>query len=172
MNIILKAATAALACMTALPACASTLVIYDTSAQFGERIASSPYSSQEFERLARQGLLRRVTVPVDDQGGRNTADVDVVQPVPPPLLGTGVRVQTRNVKWRVITQRSGDQLSYEAVITEAQGFVNGISPPSQVVRNDVSLIGVANIDNEGRPAFARTYAAPAGTRLLVGYVIP
>ena len=122
--------------------------------------------------MARQGLIRPVTVFMDDAGSRRTTSVDIVAPVNLPPLGVGVRVLTGTVTWQITTQRSSDQFSYEAVIRTSQGFSNGIGAPTQTTSGEVSLVGVANIDNSGRPAFARRYTTPGGARMLVGIVRP
>lgn len=161
----------ALVAMAPAAATASTLVLYDTSAPYGERLAASPYARQELAQAAAKGLVRTVAVPVDDGGQNQTVVVDVVRAVPPPILGLGVRVQNRSVSWRVTTQLSDGQLRYETVIMQRQGFVNGITPPTQVVGNDAVIEGVAPVGSDA-PTFVRTYQAPEGRRVMVGFVIP
>jgi hypothetical protein len=157
--------------MTPATAAASTLVLYDTSAPYGERIAASPYARQEFAQAAAKGLVRTVAVPVDDGGQNQTVVVDVVRAVPQPILGLGVRVQSRSVSWRVTTQLSDGQLRYETVVMQRQGFVNGITPPTRVVVDDAVMEGVAPVGSDA-PTFVRTYQAPEGRRVMVGFVIP
>lgn len=149
---------------------ASTLIVYDTSEAYGQRMAASPYAQQDFERAATSGLVRRIRIPVDDAGNRSSYTIEVVRPVQPPVLGVGVRVQSRSVTWRATTERRGERLGYEVVVTEVQGFVNGITPPTQVAGGDVVLQGVGDV--AAQPTFARSYPAPAGRRIMVGFVIP
>lgn len=172
MKTILKALIPAIAMMTALPASASTLVLFDFNAAEGDRITSSPYVDQEIDRMVRQGLLRPIPVHMDDGGTQLSTDVDVVLPANIPPQGLGVRILTGGVTWRITTQRNGDQFSYEAVIRTSQGFSNGIGPSTQNSSSEATLVGVANIENEGRPAFARRYTTPGGARMLVGIVTP
>lgn len=172
MKIILKAVIASTLVLATAPVSASTLVLFDFNAAEGDRVTSSPYVDQELQRMARQGLIRPVGVPINDMGARQTTSVDVVSPVSMPPLGVGVRVLTGRVTWQITTQRNGDQLSYEAIIRTTQGFDNGIGAPTQTTSGETSLVGVANMSNEGRPAFARRYATPGGSRMLVGIIQP
>lgn len=168
---IAAAIAMATATITPMAATASTLVLYDTSAPYGERLAASPYARQELAQAAIRGLVRTVTVPVDDGGQSQTVVVDVVRAVQPPLLGLGVRVQSRSVSWRVTTQLSDGQLRYEAVVMQRQGFVNGMTPPALVAVADAVIEGVGSVGSDA-PTFVRTYQAPEGRRVMVGFVNP
>lgn len=147
---------------------ASTLVLYDMPIEQGRRLSGLPYPQQRIDAMLRAGLLRPVTVPVDDDGGRRTTVVDIVPPSPAPDFGPGFKVLQTRASWQITTERIGDQVSYEIAITSGQAFVGG-GDVVQPVSSSANLIGIAPVAAQGA-AFERTYSTPAGTRMMIGFV--
>jgi len=166
----MKTILVATALLAATPATASTLILYDVDASYGERLAITPLLEQEFARNTRSGLASPILVPVNDDGSPRTVEVDVAAPVPVYPLGPGVRVQRGRVTWRITTSLSGNALSYEAVIVRASAMTDGVTLTAPTV-NQTNIVGTARVDGPG-PAIARRYAAPGGSRMVFGFLRP
>lgn len=172
MKVILKAALAAAALTASAPAWSSTLMLIDFNAQEGERVTGSPYADQEIARMIRQGLLRPVLVPIDDQGSEQRTTVDILAPTTTPPLGIGQRILKVSVVWEITTQRQSDQMSYQAVIRSRQAYEDGVLPPTQVTQSEIRLDGIASMRPGPRPSFSQRYTTPGGPRMLIGFVRP
>lgn len=150
----------------AAPASASTLVLYDTPIDSGQRLVNSPYFDQEFERMVRNGLARAIPVQVNDDGTTRTDEVPIIRPGPITPLGFGIRVLQGTIDWRVTTTLVAGRLSYDIEILRRSGLSNGVTVTDQrTVRS--RLTGDAAIAGRS-PLFAQRYSAPGGDRMMIG----
>jgi hypothetical protein len=165
-------AMAAMACLWAGTAQASTLILYDMDASTGRRVAASPYADQEIERMERAGLVRGYEFGVSDSGDEVVAEVEVVSP-PPILPSGGVRTLVGRVVWRVTTQMNDGIVYYRNDVRSEQGFSNGQGTLADYRRTDVQLQGRVQAGGQGgRPDVVEAYTTNRGDRVMVGFLRP
>lgn len=166
MRIILAAA----ALSAASPAAASTLVLYDVDASYGDRLALTPLLEQQFARNTYTGVSTPVVVPVNDDGSPRTVEVQYAGPVPVYPLAPGTRVQRGQITWRITTTLTNGTLSYEAVIVRRSVFTDGVTVTAPST-DQTAIVGTGSASRPG-PIIARRYVVPGGARMLIGFLKP
>ena len=122
--------------------------------------------------MERQGLVRGVRVPVDEQGGLVEQNMEIVprQYVPP--MG-GIRTLTGSVIWAVTTQLSEGRLLYRNVITTEQGYSNGQGPLTDYRTSEATIEGEVSAETGSlRPPIVEAYTTTRGNRVMIGFIRP